>query len=291
MALGKEPSSRARKPLSPLALLGILAFGFILIHKMGNKHRKKPDHHGRANRDPKPTDHCKFDASLIHPTPIQPRTEDEQWKTDQKGFWKRQLALAKVLNWLTGIAAGGAIVYGLVAFFQWRDAHKNFEDAHRNFQLDERPWVGVKEVAFKMIPRPIIGHPTEKAYILNATLNASNSGKTPAFNVGVDGTLKTFDTLPDIDRYARSNRRERPAGPPSYGTFFPGDKQDVGATPTTALTSDAVEGIRHGTKYLYVFGEITYRDSFGSSHFTHYCYHFDTFAQGLVDCSAYNDAN
>jgi hypothetical protein len=135
------------------------------------------------------------------------------------------------------------------------NSKKSLQASIDNFHLDQRAWVGINEIA---TPPQI--HP---GLNLAPTIFASNTGKTPAFHV-VDRSGWAMLTV--SEHYDPATRLLSIA-PDQQGVISPnGGRQFVG-TPHTITQSES-DAINAGTSVVYVFGEITYEDSFHGRHRT-----------------------
>ncbi len=97
-----------------------------------------------------------------------------------------------------------------------------------------------------------------------AEIEITNSGQTPAYEVSVVTTL-------DIHQFPRAVYNPSPdQGIPGRGTIGPHIAVDVFPRSKRPLTRDERERIVRGELGVFVFGEITYRDAFGTSRFTQF---------------------
>jgi hypothetical protein len=179
----------------------------------------------------------------------------------------------------SGVALVVAIAGACFAFWQgWisRDTERR----------SLRPYVYVSS-------RPITGfNPGE---IIKGSYAVLNGGGTPAY--GVEDTIH-IKTLPfplshDIAKEAT------PVNTKSNASYLFKDMQltiDVtGMNPPRPLTADESEALlNETTTRIYVWGEITYHDIFGISHWTNYCVVMDGAAvrEGKTPpCDQHNDAD
>lgn len=144
-----------------------------------------------------------------------------------------------------------------------------------NSRLDQRAWVGVKEL-----------HLTEALTAnkhIEFVVEVQNMGKTPGLNVT---TRTQFSMDPPIDLKSIDllgvdlGNRVVPPGTESYPSIvvFPGDR---------VLTEEEVAVLKKRKTPLYLFGLITYEDIFGEFHRTRFCgvyRHNDTFPTALNWC-------
>ena len=150
-------------------------------------------------------------------------------------------------------------------------------DISRN---DQRAWVGITGIFIRTF---VAGQKSD----FNIPLQ--NSGKTAA----VEGRTRSFVHVSDapIDVAAFVATRRDPFQ--SRMTIFP-NIADVNITLVSPLPwSDAdVTAIKNGRKFLYVLGEIKYKDVFDRSHRTFFCgmYAMDT-PNNMRFCEQYNGAD
>ena len=54
------------------------------------------------------------------------------------------------------------------------------------------------------------------------------------------------------------------------------------------LSPTELDGIMHGTLFLMIYGQTTYRDGFGGDRETTYCYFYQVRVDDVVSCPGYN---
>jgi hypothetical protein len=231
---------------------------------MGNKHIKKPGHDGGPDRNPKPAEHCKFEVPRIQAVRIEPSTEDRQWQTHQKENWRKQLNFSKWLNWITGVGAVAAIFYGGITYMQW-------QDAHYNFMVDQRAWIGVKNIDIRLDGNKLL-----------ANVVVSNTGKTPALDVRYTATIDTRHNAGNIEQFIREPHKVSSEG--SSSILAPNAILIMPMSPSDILAADLIEDIKSGKKTVYLFGETTYLDYFRRSHTTRFCVFYIDNTMGPADC-------
>src|SRR5882724_455376 len=107
---------------------------------MSKKNKQSPQHWDTADHHQPPPEHCRFEPRSIYPVRIEPTSEDNQWKTDQKSYWSQQINLQKWLNRITSVGAVIAFVYAFLTFLLWLKAKEALT-------VQQRPWVGVSAAA------------------------------------------------------------------------------------------------------------------------------------------------
>ena len=78
-----------------------------------------PEHHKKRTRS------LENDIPPINPPTEHHPTEEQQWYTEQKRFWERQIRTAKYMNGITFLAAGVGL-FGLVILY---GTHESTRDA------------------------------------------------------------------------------------------------------------------------------------------------------------------
>jgi hypothetical protein len=125
--------------------------------------------------------------------------------------------------------------------------------SEQQFQLDQRPWVSVKEIN---------EHHGDRT--TGVGVNFINVGKTPAEKVAIAVYDKVL--LPSDPEPVCSNRVETPV----RGILQP-NQASVVSVEARLPTEDWRTAIE-GTKKLYVFGRVDYVDVFRKRHWTTFCY-------------------
>jgi hypothetical protein len=178
-------------------------------------------------------------------------SEEKKQYTEGKDNRAAQLKQAKRLNWITGIAAGAAIVsvLGLIySFYQSRAA----------LETDQRAWIGVRGVHLHV--------PYDQKH-LAITVDLLNSGKTPAFIVEIQTKIgESRAPLTSVNWF-----RDKTLGEPlpvAPGVQTPlqlgeGDDTDIGI--------DKFQMLQNGTLEHDMYALIRYRDIFGKIHETQIC--------------------
>jgi hypothetical protein len=229
---------------------------------------------GPADNPNPPTYRIENAASPIEVSIIQPSAEDEKnWRNEQKEFWKRQLTLARKLNRITffaGIVALGGLVFLKLTLDITKEAadaakdqaiatqkavnlaEKSFDENVKTVQLDQRAWVGVKEIIFRGQVKP--------GSQLLATIQIQNTGKTPALEVSIikaatfkKPTKDSVALLPKVGVFARFVMAPN-------ATFF--SIQQFGKRDIEQILQNDVP---------YIFGKISYKDVFGANRETWFC--------------------
>ncbi len=209
----------------------------------------------RSEGDPKPSDNCRYNPASVQAVAIKEAPDDKQWKTDQKGFWTKQISRATRLNIITaigvlftGIAAGGALLYAWITYSQ-------FQDAHNNFIVDQRAWVAPSNG----------GGFNERGDFL-----IKNFGKTPALDVTDQlETVHDDKLIPDISAWMDKHPFRQ--SPLNVGFLMPGQETAVSGGPGGGFDKPINNPyVANGTVILYMVGKVTYR-TFGKVHTTKWC--------------------
>lgn len=170
--------------------------------------------------------------------------------------------------WIEALALTAAILIGFVAAKQWI-----------TMKVDQRPWVRVWiDVAPVQTQNPSIA----------GTMHFLDSGKTPARKADttffvervVNGTQPTFPEDKPLDKVLT-------------GTQFPNAQTDAPIV-FYPLSKTELDDLTANKIFFVVYGRFTYRDFFGTNHWTKFCQQWTTTAPGLIyvtyqDCTEYND--
>jgi hypothetical protein len=151
------------------------------------------------------------------------------------------------------------------------------------FRLDQRAWLGVNNLAIVVLKS---GEP------LRVDADIANTGKTPALNIRVAnaGIQTNFGPL-DVDSFIASGKLGKPKQPPSTDVIFPNSSAKIPFPTDQSLNDMLVTQINAHTLWVYVFGDIYYRDSFGGEHVTEFCGSYDPPTRRFNSCPKHVRAN
>lgn len=197
-----------------------------------------------SNEETYDTNHM-IRARINLPKPI--TVKNDTPKQNKKWYKDRKFILQ-----LFGVLA--AIVYAFIAYRQW-------QDAHNNFVLDERAFVGVKDVV-------------AKSWIVGSngvvTINLVNSGKTPATNVRFRvelGGVFPPDKLNEKDFNSSDQPNDSLAG-----IIMPNSFANRSIDTKLPLTQERLSNIASGKELIHIWGIIRYDDIFRNPHETKFCF-------------------
>jgi hypothetical protein len=190
-------------------------------------------------------------------------------------FWTMLAAIGTIL---------GFVAASVAAFAVWKqfgamvDATDSSDDA---FKLDQRAWLGANDYTYNI---------TETGPVHSA-IAVLNTGKTPAMKIlcRITGTTKPKDynlTVSDI---------AYPAELPTLkqGAAFPNQHFPVTAgAPAMEPGNQKIWFGKIVSRELvqYFYGDIRYRDVFGTAHWTHFCTRYVPGTNSGTPCDIYNDA-
>ena len=155
---------------------------------------------------------------------------------------------------------------------------------------DQQAWVGIQKFETP-------GNPAEMVQEgLPVTMNAvwQNFGKGPALQTDCAISMRIMrnedEFVATYDQQGSPKAAEEISVPVSRGALWPAITY---ATPPASLTPNdqEVAEIRAGTKILYFYGQVTYNDTFGRPHWTHFCCRYTPDHPGWLVHSTYNEAN
>jgi hypothetical protein len=170
-------------------------------------------------------------------------------------------------DWLEHHMGAITAVIAIAAIAQWRETRKTS-------QRQLRAYVGVTTGT-------VIFEVSENKIMAKATIRIKNYGQTPAYGVGSTACIEAATEFTE-----EMNDRQKPIN--GKGAIFPQDSQRIIFPGEIALFSDDPVGI-------FIFGRITYRDSFGHSRWTNFRFtarvHPSLSRADLVPEAEGNDAN
>jgi hypothetical protein len=151
------------------------------------------------------------------------------------------------------------------------------------FRLDQRAWMGISNVALSVLK---VGEP------LRVDADIVNTGKTPAFSVRIDKTgIQTNYGPLDVDQFIASGKLSKPIQPPSTGVSGPNSSIKIPFHTDQPMTEVWIDQINSHALWIYVFGDIHYRDAFGVEHTTQFCGSYDPPTQRFDNCPKHNRAD
>lgn len=149
-------------------------------------------------------------------------------------------------------------------------------------QLDQRAWVAVRGTRIVTLAA---GKP------IQIDLDLFNAGKTFAVDTIYTGTIVSHYGPLDIAQYAQSSGRPQARSSPSVAILVPSINATASGYTDQALNEATVEAIKNGAEYLYIFGEVNYKDVFRQQHFTRFCNWYVPIEKAFHQCNQYNDAD
>jgi hypothetical protein len=177
--------------------------------------------------------------------------------------WFRRLGIEKLTNILL---AAFTFILMIVAIQQYRFGHvterayvvaKSLDNDVRDLQVGKTPWV---------------------------QLAMDNEGHTPAYHVmGTQVLEVALSQFPKKATFKRNQTRENEA------TIFSGVPLGMVASEKHPLTQIELDGIKSGKYRACAWGDITYEDAFGVSHYTNFCLCYSS-SPPAVYCPYHNDA-
>ena len=154
-----------------------------------------------------------------------------------------------------------------------------FKATREDAKLEKRAWVGVKDV---IAPKPLTS--SEK---FRYEVYYTNTGNTPAVDVNAVYGIAVGE---DVDIGSRITETENEFANISGSQFVIPPQADFLAAGSgkRKLTDSEIEGIRGGEAVIWIYGRFHYRDIFGDSHQTGYCFTYDPNTNGF---NAYSEHN
>jgi hypothetical protein len=234
---------------------------------MGSKRRKKGAHrsNGTKGNGSPPAPKENHMLQIPNPLPIkheETSTEKGQY-TEQKTNRAAQLGQAKLLNWITAVGVGIAILtlIGLICSVQ---------QSRHALEFNERAWI---------LPTMPVVEQTEtgETYF---KIPFKNTGHTPALRTHAwIGTVGDFNKITTADPIGDADKT---------GNFVvPPDGTGNTSTIDDPIDKGFVDQIKNGAT-LYIYGTIAYVDIFGNSHWTQFCVYPGRDLKAFAPCSKHN---
>jgi hypothetical protein len=241
------------------------------------KEQNRPERTGAGNEQSaaKDTISAASVATLDNPEPAQHADHGpavEQGKARSENTQKAD-DNPKITDWMQGgaaiVQAATAIVVTVFTVFLYRTSRKMSQVAEDQaettrstlevLRLQLRAYVNVASIqAIKDEDRP---------GVMVAMITTINVGQTPAYDVvhlaGIAGAANDCPIQPDFTLAGKDIKR-------GTAVMRGGGKSTLELPTAGPLRPDQEAGVKSDTDSIYVFGEITYRDTFGVAHFTRY---------------------
>ena len=163
-----------------------------------------------------------------------------------------------------------------------QQSRQSLDATIRNSHTDQRAWVGSGDTTFTI---------NESAPVVVHTLGR-NVGKSPAVDVSSEiswvvkptkmGPLKRENIV-----YGQWTKKL------SNGTVFPGQNFGIDFIEREIIPnqSSIVNDLKNESSVFYIYGFIDYKDVFGVSHWTTFCYQTSREMKGVGTCAIYNDSD
>lgn len=175
------------------------------------------------------------------------------------------VAFFALLQFIVGLRSANAAV---------RSAEASEESA-RAARMSQRPWVTPGGF-------PPSGIPLQEK--MEVPVTVTNVGPSPAIDCISQSELKVFKkSSPDECPFAPLDEDEG-RGILTAGTAF-------STRLCQALTQQQIEGIRNGYLFLLLYGYAKYRDAWGDSHETRWCFKYTPETQGVSIAPRHNSAS
>jgi hypothetical protein len=204
-------------------------------------------------------------------THLPPSTTDKHdaEREEDKGREKKKF----VVEVLTLIAV---IIYAGLTWWQGSMTREIINNSSEQFRQDQRAWVASKSMAMHIK----VGDP------IYAQTGIANAGKTPAFEVKVDFSLK-FSHIPlSIEEYVRSTGRPQLTTAPSTAVLLPGVEFPLNIPVEERMIAppELPDMLLQHKQFIYLFGEITYEDAFKRRHLSRFCGEWDQYRGAFEAC-------
>ena len=198
--------------------------------------------------------------------------------------WK-QTSLPNKLLVITGaLVAFGTLFYAGAAVVQiWileesvqqsRDAlNASIEMSHN----DQRAWIAIESMAITLL---------EAGQPLKTEIKIINTGKTIALDLDHPGRVQTNVGRLDVEAFIRSNSLVSEAA--KGVVLFQNIDATIPAQTSVPLSAEQVQAIKEGRMFVYLFGDIHYKDIFDKAHTTQYCGIYVPATTRFEDCGLHH---
>ena len=249
---------------------------------MSDKRHDKRKEHQPASHDAQPANHCEIKWPTVYPVRIEPAPGDAQKYASEQLYKKKQLRLARCLNFIT---AGAAVVglFGLgFLYTQINVMRGQLSEARDEMRLSERPWIGIADEPKAFDVGPITFDEIGNAKV-DYSIKMRNFSNSAAQNIVPNAFLLITEDLKFVTQKREESCNERYVGHSQRDMgylLFPGRERVLQESSSVFPRSDMTSAGWNGKFEAYVVGCIGYRDQFG------YLYH-TSFTYWLVDPATY----
>lgn len=257
-----------------------LALLCLLVQIICNENKHIEVHKKRRRSKPKEAPSKKYEHAY-HSTEEEHRTAEEyQWRWDGR--------TSRVIATLTLIAV-------IFTFLTMRDGHETLRQATRQSDSSENQTSILHDqevqqlrayVSTDTINRPIL----VEGLSMYGSVLVQNSGATPASNVMFSGQIRIVSS-DDIDAVNHIDFGEIPF---SLGSIFPQKSKIGNMSVVKQVNKTDIDDYNAGSKYILVFGTVTYTDNFHSAfRYTNFCWyygHADEATGQANYCAVHNDS-
>jgi hypothetical protein len=162
------------------------------------------------------------------------------------------------------------------------DAQKSLEATKEQMRLDQRAWLGAGDYAYTVA----------ESSPIESVANVTNTGKTPALHVLCQSSGATILK----GHILRETDIVYPAGLPTIkqGAIFPNQRFPLktDAQPLNSVKQKSwFDNVQSGNWVQYFWGYVQYEDTFGKSHWTHFCTQYVPSTKSGTPCPVYNDTD
>jgi len=151
----------------------------------------------------------------------------------------------------------------------------------RAAELDQRAWVGLKTLSMVTLEA---GKPVNTACVF------TNTGKTVALDATYNVTFKPNMGPLDIGAFASSKDRPAPKRV-TPAVMFPNFEFTLNLSSSEIVDAETIRLIKSKVIYIFVFGEVHYRDIFKKAHVTKFCGQYNPEINKFDLCGQYQYAN
>jgi hypothetical protein len=226
-------------------------------------HQRPPEHN-----EP-PADHRGGEPGMVYTVRIEPHPDEEKKHAEEQEYRKKQLKAPKILNWISGIGSGIALLALIALIWYASISQGQLNEMQTQRRLSVRPFVGLDEGSEAIQTTELHIDETGNASLVYI-IRAKNYSNSPASNVWADANLVVADDLNTVYEQQGYACGDAVIGKPDIGLIlFQG--RDRVFTSFPAMTT--IDSKHSGSRLqAWLAGCIGYRDQFGYLYRTKFMY-------------------
>lgn len=170
-------------------------------------------------------------------------------------------------------------VQAAISYWQWKAMRDGLRETRRSIEIAQDSMVYAQRAYITITKGEIVGTPNDPLF----QLKIENSGNTPAYDIQVARMVEVKDSAPAIEANWTTWSK--------CGLIAPKGFVHLLVPTTDAMTEEQGRLLEAGNLQLYCWGEVRYRDIFGKTRFTKFCFSGRPVVGHFGPCTSGNEAD